>query len=92
MTSYREITVFTNDSSKDVRVYVDGERHNCTVGTTTYYCSGDAVIRAYTFSVPCERAPYDRVPRRIAIMNIVAFALGLLALALSIIRMIGGAQ
>ncbi len=93
MKGYQKITVAVpTDDKQAVRVYVDGERQNCTIGTSTYYCSGDAVIRTYTFGVPCERAPYDCVPRRIVIMNIVAFALGLLALMLSIIRMIGGAQ
>lgn len=92
MKDYQKITVAVpTDDKQAVRVYVDGERHNCTVGTTTYYCSGDAVMRAYTFSVSCERAPYDPTPRRLSI-NVIALIMGLLALALSIIRMMGGAQ
>lgn len=89
---YRKITVaIMTDTEEPVRVYLDGKRHNCTIGTNTYYCSGDAVMRAYTFSVPCERAPYDPMPRRLSI-NVIALIMGLLALALSIIRMMGGAQ
>lgn len=92
MKDYQKITVAvpTNDK-QDVRVYVDGERHNCTVGTSTYYCSGDAVMRAYTFSAPCERAPHDPMPRRLSV-SVIALVMGLLGLALSIIRMMGGAQ
>ena len=92
MKDYQKITVAVpTDDKQAVRVYVDGERHNCTVGTTTYYCSGDAVMRMYTFGVPCERAPYDPTPRRLSI-NVIALIMGLLALALSIIRMMGGAR
>lgn len=92
MKDYQKITVAVpTDDEQAVRVYVDGERQNCTIGTSTYYCSGDAVIRTYTFSVPCERTPHDPMPRRLSI-SVIALAMGLLALALSIIRMMGGAQ
>lgn len=92
MKDYQKITVAVpTDDKQAVRVYVDGKRQNCTIGTTTYYCSSDAVMRVYTFSVPCERAPYDPTPRRLSI-NVIALIMGLLALALSIIRMMGGAQ
>lgn len=92
MKDYQKITVAVpTDDKKAVRVRVDGEHHNCTVETSTYYCSGDAVMRTYTFSVPCERAPHDPTPRRLSV-SVIALAMGLLALALSIIRMMGGAQ
>lgn len=92
MKDYQIITISVpTDDEQAVRVYVDGERHNCTTETSTYYCSGDAVMRTYTFSVPCERAPHDPMPRRLSI-SVIALAMGLLALALSIIRMMGGAQ
>ena len=92
MKDYQKITVAVpTDDKQAVRVYVDDKRHNCTIGTNTYYCSGDAVMRAYTFSVPCERAPYDPMPRRLSV-SVIALVMGLLGLALSIIRMMGGAQ
>lgn len=92
MKDYQKITVAVpTDDNKAVRVYVDGERHNGTIETSTYYCSGDVATRTYTFSVPCERAPYDPMPRRLSV-SVIALIMGLLALALSIIRMMGGAQ
>lgn len=92
MKDYQIITVAVpTDDEQEVRVYVDDERHNCTIDTSTYYCSGDAVMRTYTFSVPCERAPHDPAPRRLSV-SVIALVMGLLALALSIIRMMGGAQ
>ena len=92
MKDYQKIIVAVpTDDKQAVRVYVDGKRQNCTIGTSTYYCSGDVAMREYTFSVPCERAPHDPMPRRLSI-SVIALAMGLLALALSIIRMMGGAQ
>ena len=90
---YRKITVaIMTDIEEPMRVYLDGERYNCSVSKGTIYRKGDAAAQTYSFYVPQSLAPRGRALRRIAIMNIVAFALGLLALALSIIRMMGGAQ
>lgn len=88
MRDYRIITVVTQEGDKDARIYLDGMRCEWPATVSKWgYPKDGVMMRVITI-----RAPYDRVPRRIAIMNIVALALSLLALTLSIIRMIGGAQ
>lgn len=82
MEDYQIITVSVpTDDKQDVRVYVDGERQNCTIGTSTYYCSGDAVMRTYTFRVPRDNAPLIA-----AALNIAAIVLALSAIAMILLK------
>lgn len=83
MTSYREITVFTDGSGKDVRVYLDGKRREWPVNVIGYR---DWPSKEATGQIIKIRVPRDNAPLIAAALNIAAIVLALSAIAMILLK------
>lgn len=83
MASYREITVFTDSSGKDVRVYLDGKRREWPATATSYQSWPSKGVAGQIIKI---RVPRDNAPLWAAMLNIAAIVLALSAIAMILLR------
>lgn len=84
---YQKITVaIMTDTEEPVRVYLDGERYNCSVSKGTIYRKGDAAAQTYSFYVPQSLAPRSRALRQIVVLDIVAIILAPSVMVMTILN------
>lgn len=83
MAEYREITVFTDGSGKDVRVYLDGKRREWPVSVIGYR---DWPSKETTGQIIKIRVPRDNAPLIAAALNIAAIVLALSAIVMILLK------
>lgn len=83
MTSYRELTIFTDGSGKVARIHLDGMQCDWPISVTTYkgWPSKDVTGQLLKVTIPRDKAPLWA-----AALNIAAIVLALSAIAMILLK------